>query len=78
LAIAWLQDDLAAYAKLAERDQPAGKQTVRQRLEHWKQDPDLASVRDREALDRLPEAERQPWQQLWTDVASLLKRAERK
>jgi Flp pilus assembly protein TadD len=71
-ALDWLRDDLAAYAKLAERDQAAVKQTVRQRLEHWQQDPDFASVRD--ALDRLPEAERQAWQQLWADVTTLLKK----
>jgi hypothetical protein len=27
------------------------------------------------APDRLPEAERQPWQQLWDDVAETLARA---
>jgi serine/threonine-protein kinase len=70
-ALDWLKDDLAAYAKLAERDQPAVKQAVRQRLTHWRQDADLASVRD--ALDRLPEAERQAWRQLWDDVTTLLK-----
>jgi serine/threonine-protein kinase len=72
-ALAWLQDHAAAYGKLAERGQPTVKQTIRQRLEHWQQDPDLASVRDPEALARLPEAERQAWQQLWDDVAALLK-----
>jgi hypothetical protein len=30
--------------------------------------PDFAGVRDREALARLPERERQAWQQLWADV----------
>jgi hypothetical protein len=32
-------------------------------------------VRDPEALERLPEAERQAWQQLWADVDALLKKA---
>jgi hypothetical protein len=39
-------------------------------------DADLAGLRDPDALAKLPEAEREPWQQLWTDVAALLKRAE--
>jgi serine/threonine-protein kinase len=69
-ALDWLKDDLAAYAKVAEPDQPAVKQAVHQRLQHWQQDPDFASIRDPEALARLPEAERQAWQQLWTDVAT--------
>jgi hypothetical protein len=35
-------------------------------------------VRGAEALARLPGAERQPWQQLWDDVADTLKRAQQK
>jgi hypothetical protein len=57
-------------------DQPAVKQAVRERLTHWQQDAELACVRDRGALDKLPESERQAWQQLWDDVAALLRRAE--
>jgi serine/threonine-protein kinase len=73
-ALDWLKDDLAAYAKLTERDQPTVKQAVRERLTRWQQDPALASVRDRDALGKLPESERQAWQQLWDDVAALLGR----
>jgi Tfp pilus assembly protein PilF len=73
-ALDWLRADLAAYAKLAERDEPAAKQTVRQKMVHWQQNADLASVRDRDALDRLPEAERMAWYQLWDDVTGLLKK----
>jgi serine/threonine-protein kinase len=77
-ALDWLRADLTAYAKLAERDDPALKKTIRERLTHWQQDPDLASVRDPEALNGLHEAERQAWRQLWDDVAALLRRVERK
>jgi serine/threonine protein kinase/tetratricopeptide (TPR) repeat protein len=73
-ALDWLKADLAAYAKLAERDEPATKKAVRQRLEHWRQNADLVSVRDRAALDKLPEAERAAWRQLWADVDALLTR----
>jgi hypothetical protein len=37
-------------------------------LEHRRSDPDLASVRDPQALERLPENERDAWQALWLDV----------
>src|SRR5262249_11475499 len=43
----------------------AAKHAVRQRLAHWQQDSDLASVRDPQTLDRLPGDERQSWHQLW-------------
>jgi serine/threonine-protein kinase len=74
-ALDWLRADLAAYGKLAEA-KAADKQMVRQRLTHWRQDGDLVSVRDPEALANLPEPERQAWRQLWDDVAALLKQVE--
>ena len=43
-------------------------------MQHWLQDKDFASVRDK-ALDKLPEAERQQWQTLWQEVEALSKRA---
>jgi serine/threonine-protein kinase len=73
-ALDWLKADLALYVQIAQRDVPATKRVVGWRLENWRQDADLASVRDRAALDRLPEAERQAWQQLWADVGALLKK----
>jgi hypothetical protein len=72
----WLKADLAAYAKLAQRDDPAAKQAVRERLEHWRQDADLAGLRDPVALKKLPEDEREAWRALWSEVASLQKKAE--
>ena len=35
----------------------------------WQTEPALAAVRDREALAKLPDAEREQWQRLWADVA---------
>jgi cytochrome c556 len=72
-ALLYLRADIALYAKIADGDQPTAKETVRQRLAHWQQDADLATVRD--ALDQLPETERPAWRQLWQDVEALRKRA---
>jgi hypothetical protein len=74
-ALTWLRADLAAYAKLAESDNAATKQAVRQRLEHWQKDADLAGLRDAEALAKLPEPACTPcgivmrrtnWRRVWT------------
>jgi thiamine biosynthesis lipoprotein ApbE len=70
-ALAWV-GALVAYTKLAERDDPKAKETVRQRLAHWQQDSDLASVRDKKALAKLDEDERRAWVQVWAEVAGLL------
>jgi hypothetical protein len=47
-------------------------------LEHWLKDADLAGVRDKHALDTLPEEERANWQALWVDVADTLAQAQGK
>jgi hypothetical protein len=52
----------------------AGRGRGRENQAHWQKDPDLASVRDRSALDRLPEHERAAWQALWREVDELLSR----
>jgi serine/threonine-protein kinase len=70
-ALHWLRDDLALWAKVAECDEAPAKQAVRETLQHWQQDTDLAAVRDPVALDQLPDDERRPWRQLWDDVAVL-------
>ncbi len=64
-ALRWLWADLEAWGELPRAAAPA----VKRNLEHWKADPDLASVRDGEDV---PEA----WRALWAEVDALLSRAE--
>jgi serine/threonine-protein kinase len=71
-ALTWLQAELAAWTRLAEKDPPQARTAGQQTLRHWQQDPDLAGVRG-EALARLPAAERNTWRKLWADVDALLK-----
>ncbi len=73
-ALGWLRDHLTANAKLAEQNNSAENKAIQQRLAHWHRDPDLASVRDAAALDRLAANERAAWQALWRDVDALAKR----
>jgi hypothetical protein len=48
---------------------------VIQTFGHWREDPDLAGIREPKALVALPEAERDAWRVLWTGVDALLTRA---
>jgi tetratricopeptide (TPR) repeat protein/serine/threonine protein kinase len=66
----WLRADLALRTRQLESDKPE----VQRALRHWQEDRDLAGIRDKSALARLPEAERQAWQKLWADVAATLVR----
>jgi hypothetical protein len=77
-ALRWLGADLALYVELVGREEPAARQYVRERMQHWQQDADLASVRDRAALDRLPDDERHVWRGLWEQVDALRKKLEEK
>jgi tetratricopeptide (TPR) repeat protein len=65
-ALDWLRADLKAWAQADDGV------LVQRTLQHWQQDTDLASVRDKETLAKLPQAERDAWQKLWADVAALV------
>jgi hypothetical protein len=54
---------------------PAGARAViLGQMRHSLDDIDFAGVRGLEALAKLPEAERKPWQELWDEVADTLAR----
>ncbi|MBV8264841.1 MAG: tetratricopeptide repeat protein [Planctomycetaceae bacterium] len=75
-ARAWLRQDLAAWSKRLETAPEAKRAEVQKALTRWREDPDLAGLRDAGALENLPPAERQQCQALWQEVADLLRRAE--
>jgi hypothetical protein len=68
LALDWLKAELTAWDK--EQSRPAIVKTLRQ----WQQESDLAGLRDKAELARLPAEEQRAFTQLWTDVARLLKK----
>ncbi len=70
-ALDWLRADLTARKQLLEKQPEQARAAVQKTLQHWQQDADFAGVRG-DALDKLPEAERQPWQQLWAEVEQTL------
>jgi Flp pilus assembly protein TadD len=74
-ALGWLREDLAGWSKRLEGNKPAERRLVASRLRDWLSDSDLADVRAAAALAGLPPAERDPWRQLWQDVAALRHRA---
>jgi hypothetical protein len=72
----WLRLDLAAWMKRLDVAQPADRADAQKELARWREDPDLAGLRDEDALGRLPPAELQEWRVLWQEVAALLRRAQ--
>jgi tetratricopeptide (TPR) repeat protein len=74
-AMGWLKAELAVWTKILESGPPQARPFIAQTLNHWKQDSDLAGIRDAEALARLPEPERKDWRGLWAEVDALLAKA---
>jgi Tfp pilus assembly protein PilF len=76
-ALSWLKAECDAWTKLLDDDSKARPEVV-VALRSWKPEPDLAALRELEALAKLPEAERKDWEALWARVDALIKRATEK
>jgi hypothetical protein len=76
LALDWLRAELNTWGRRLDTEPHKARPVVVEQMRHWQADTDFAGVRGAESLAGLPEAERQPWQKLWNDVADLLQRAQ--
>ncbi len=77
-ALDWLGADLAARSRVvASRSEHVtieARRLLVQNLEHWKLDPDLAGVRQSDALEKLSPTERVRWQAFWAEVDRVIAR----
>jgi hypothetical protein len=71
----WLQAELTAWSKLLDSGPVEWKARIAPTMKHWKEDADLAGIRDEMALSKLPEDERAALKMLWNDVDQLHVRA---
>ena len=71
-ALDWLRGELLAWSKALDKGEAAVRDTVREVLEYWKADPNLAAVREPARIAELPDGERPAWRALWADVEALL------
>jgi serine/threonine-protein kinase len=74
-ALDWLRADLALWTGQLNSGKPADRAAVQQTLAHWQKDSDLAGIRDKPALVKLPAEERAAFAELWADVATLIDKA---
>jgi serine/threonine protein kinase/formylglycine-generating enzyme required for sulfatase activity len=77
-ALDWLTAELKVWDRLVESGPPRDRPTIVRTLSHWQQDSDLVSIRDGEALAKLPAAEQKAFAQLWVDVAAVSKKVAEK
>jgi hypothetical protein len=69
-ALIWLQGELQSWQDLLAAD-PGNSVPIIVTLKRWQQDSDLVSLRDADALAKLPAPEREPFEALWIKVAEL-------
>ena len=74
-AYEWLQADLENSAKMLDRSSENARDLAGKMLTLWKIDPDLAGLRDPDALNKLPAEERANWIALWKQISDVLTRA---
>jgi serine/threonine-protein kinase len=73
----WLRSELVARVGIYNADPKAGRGSLRLTLTRWRNDSDLARVRDADEVEKLPADEREEYLALWADVAALLARSEK-
>ena len=71
----WLRQDLTWWGQALDQGNTQTNAQIRQTMQQWQGDPDLAGVRDKDALAKLADEERERWEQLWSDADALLRRA---
>jgi serine/threonine-protein kinase len=71
LARDWLRADLDEWGRRLDKGSDKMRAEIHQKVQHWLVDRNLAGVRGPDAFAKLPEIERDSWQQLWKDVAQL-------
>jgi hypothetical protein len=73
-ALTWFRAEVSATARALDAGAPEVSKDLLRTVDGWRETPDLAGIRDPEALAKLPEAERRSWQALWAEVEALEKR----
>jgi tetratricopeptide (TPR) repeat protein len=76
-AIDWLKADLRAFDRLLQQGPAQAQAGLGQTLRWWKNDPDLAGLRDQASLAKLSDDERKACRVLWSEVDALLAKAPR-
>jgi serine/threonine-protein kinase len=70
----WLRGDLISWSRWLDESPAARRGIVRAVLTQWREEPDLACVRDPGELNRRAADERQAYLTLWAEVAAVIAR----
>jgi hypothetical protein len=71
--VSWLTDALHALRKRLERASEESREPLTRFLEQWPANPYLAGIREQAEFVKLPTADRQNCEKLWSGVTTLIK-----
>jgi WD40 repeat protein/tetratricopeptide (TPR) repeat protein len=74
-ALAWLQSDLVLRRQQLKQGKLEDRVDVQEKLRHWQNDVDLASLRDPDEVRKLPGDEQELCSKLWAEVEAILREA---
>ncbi len=75
-ALGRLKAELQQWEKDRALAPPVAQRSFAEALGHWLKDAALASVRDEDALNELPEEEKSVWLSFWEDVSSHIRKVQ--
>ena len=70
-ALEWLQADLSIRREQIQNGTSEQTRDAQIKLRYWMKDPQLADVRELQALQGMTDADRSSWQELWRTVEDL-------
>jgi hypothetical protein len=71
----WLRADIVLWTKEVQSNELEDHARLRWSLQHWQNDGELSALREPRSLANLPQAEREAWLKLWSDVAAVIAKA---
>jgi eukaryotic-like serine/threonine-protein kinase len=71
----WLRADLVAWSKVLDGEPSYARDVARKLLVKWPTEPDLAGLREPQALDKMAEHEQRDCRALWQEVRAVIERS---
>ena len=71
----WLRADLVAWTKVLDGEPSYARDVARKLLVKWPTEPDLAGLREPQALDKMAENEQRDCRALWQEVRDVIERS---
>ena len=73
-ALAWLRAEIAAWHSVFETATPADRGPALSAIRWWTRDVDLVTIREPDAMAKLPDTDRKDWEAFWKDYDAMMRK----